>query len=94
MGDDVKFKLERRISDYKKFIKVLRDFEENKIIIEETFSLDCQYIFLENQFNYDINKMANFEYEYNFDALYFYNTMILDSNIMIDEKVKDTYLFI
>ena len=38
--------------------------------------------------------MANFEYLYNFDSLYFYRTMILDSSIMIDEKIKDTYLFI
>jgi hypothetical protein len=94
MSKDTKFRLGRKISDYTNFMKVLRDFEENKIKLEETYSLDCQWIMLENQFNYDINKMANFEYEYNFDSLYFYNTMILDSSIMIDEKVKDTFLFI
>ena len=38
--------------------------------------------------------MANFEYEYNFDSLFFYKTMIMDSSIMLDEKVMDTFMFI
>jgi hypothetical protein len=94
MGKDTKFKLERKIGDYSNFLQVLRDFEQNRIKIDETYTLEYNYIFMENQFNYDITKMANFEYEYNFDALYYYKTMILDSSIMIDEKVKDTFLFI
>lgn len=94
MCEDTKFRLERKLSDYTTFLKVLREYEESKIKLEETYSLDCQWIMLENQFSYDINKMASFEYEYNFDSLYFYGTMILDSSIMLDERVKDTFLFI
>lgn len=94
MGEDTKFKLERKVNDYSNYFKVLRDFEENKIKLDQTYAYDCQWIFLENQFNYDITDMANFEYEYNFDSLFFYKTMILDSSIMIDESVKDTFLFI
>jgi len=38
--------------------------------------------------------MANSSYLYNFDSPCFYNTMILDSSILIDDKDKDTSLFL
>jgi hypothetical protein len=41
MGEDTKFRLERKVTDYKNFMNVLRDFEENKIKLEESYSLEC-----------------------------------------------------
>lgn len=62
MGSETKFKLERKISDYSNFLKTLLEFEENRLKLNDSHCMDCQWIFLENQFNYDITHMANFEY--------------------------------
>jgi len=90
---EIVYRLERVADSFSIFLSKLQQFEKAQLKLDKPLSPNLTWVILDNQLSYDIMKIAELDFSYRYDSLFFYDTMVLDSSLLIDPKCKDTNLF-
>ena len=90
---EIAYRVKRNYKNFSSFFSRLKDFETDRLKLDKFHSLHYNWVILENFFSYDLNRIAESEFIYKYNSFFFYNTIVLDSSILADNRVKEISLF-